>query len=468
MAQDLRSFLGLVEKKHPDQILRVKKQVSPTFEATALVLEAEKLASCPVVLFEKVEGSDFPIVSNLLAHRPRLALALGVPGERLVKEYSRRLKCSVPPVIKDDAPFQENTLVGEEVDLNRLPILTHFEQDGGPYLTAALVVARDPYSGVGTIGYHRMQLKGSRKMGISLHSRRRMFEYFRRAEEQDRPLDVAICVGVHPLISLGALSLPAADVDKFDILGGLLGEPVQLVPCRTVDLHVPRSSEIVIEGRILNRVREKEGPFGEFTGYASTRGTENVFETTALLYRRDALYQDINSGNSMEHCRCLSLPREVEFTNVLGKTIPNLKAVHVPVRSGIGSFHCYVSLRKTAEGQGKQAIFSVLGADHYVKLVIVVDEDIDVFDEEQVLWAVATRMQADRDVFIVDGAMGTLLDPSATDAITAKMGIDATKPLGDFASTLSLSDESIQRARELLKTARAGPNPGRGTGKEGK
>lgn len=454
MAQDLRSFLKLIEKKHPDQLLRVKTRVNSIFDATAVVLEAEKLAACPVVLFEKVEGSDFPVVSNLLAHRPRLALALGVPGDRLVEEFRSRLKNSVPPVIESDAAFQENKLVGKEVDLNRLPILTHFEQDGGPYITAALVVARDPYSGVSTVGYHRMQLKGPRKMGISLHSRRRMFEYFRRAEEQNRSLEVAICVGVHPLLSLGALSLPPSDVDKFEILGGLLGEPVQMVPCRTVDLRVPRWSEIVIEGRILNNVREREGPFGEFTGYASTRGTENVFETTALLYRKDALYQDINSGNSIEHCRCLSLPREVEFTNVLSKTIPNLRAVHVPVRSGIGSFHCYVSLRKTAEGQGKQAIFSVLGADHYVKLVIVVDEDIDVFDEEQVLWAVATRMQANKDVLIVDSAMGTLLDPSATDAITAKMGVDATRPMGDFASTLSLSQESIQRAQKLLKTAK--------------
>ena len=153
----------------------------------------------------------------------------------------------------------------------------------------------------------------------------------------------------------------------------------------------------------------------------------------------------------MEHCRCLSMPREVEFTNVLEKTIPNLKAVHVPVRSGIGSFHCYVSLRKTAEGQGKQAIFSVMGADHYVKLVVVVDDDVDIFDEEQVLWAIATRMQANRDVFIVDSAMGTLLDPSATDAMTAKMGIDATKPMGEFASTLSIEPGAVERARQLMR-----------------
>lgn len=451
MRQDLRSFLALVEKTEPDQLLRIKEEISPVFEATALALEAEKLPSCPVVYLERVKGSDFPVAVNVLAHRPRVALALGAATDRLVEEVRARLRASIPPVACKDAPFEENVMIGEAVDLNRLPMLTHFEQDGGPYLTAGLVVARDPHSKIRTIGYHRMQLKGPRRMGISLHSRRRMYEYFRRAEEKNLPLEVAVCVGVHPLLSLGALMIPPGDLDKFDLLGSLLEEPLELARCRTVDLEVPRWAEIVIEGRILNGVREKEGPFGEFTGYASTRSTENVFEATALLYRNGAIYQDINSGNSMEHCRCLSLPREVEFTQVLSKTIPNLKAVHVPVRSGSGSFHCYVSLRKTAEGQPKQAIFGVLGADHYVKLVVVVDDDIDVFDEEQVLWALATRMQADRDIIVVSGSMGTLLDPSARDAITAKMGIDATRPLGEFPSALTLSREALERARALIK-----------------
>lgn len=453
MGQDLVSFLDCVDRQSPEQILRVEAEVDPTLEATAVVMEAEKLESCPMVLFEKIRGSSFPVVSNLLAHRPRLALALGVPESRLIAEFKERLQKPIPPVLHHDAPFYQNSAAGHDVDLRKLPVLTHFEQDGGPYITAALVVARDPHSGMSTVGYHRMQLKGPRKLGISLHSRRRMFEYFRRAEERAKPLEAAFCIGVHPLLSLGALTLPPAGVEKFALQGALLGEAVELVACRTVDVKVPRWAEIVVEGHILNHVREKEGPFGEFTGYASSRSTENVFEATALHHREGAFYQDINGGNSMEHCRCLSLPREVEFTSVLGKSIPNLRTVHVPVRSGIGSFHCYVSMKKTAEGQGKQAIFSILGADHYVKLVVVVDEDIDVYDEEQVLWAIATRMQADRDVFIVNQGMGTLLDPSASNAITAKMGIDATKPLGSFANTLSISPAAIAKARDLIRKA---------------
>ena len=450
MSQDLQSFLKRLKDECPEQLLEVDEPVSPDFEATAVIMEAERLPSCPAVMFRNVAGSEFPVAANVLAHRPRLARAFGTSEERLVHEFKERIQRPVLPKVMKDAPFQENTLLNEAVDLRQLPVLTHFEQDGGPYVTAGLVVARDPQSGMSTVGFHRMQLKGPRKLGVSLHSRRRMFEYFRRAEEKGESLEAAVCIGVHPLVSLGALTLPPAGTEKFALQGGLLGEPLELARCATVDVDVPRWSEIVIEGRILKDVREKEGPFGEFTGYASSRSTENVFEATALHYRNGAVYQDINGGDSMEHCRCLSMPREVEFTNVLGKTIPNLKAVHVPVRSGIGSFHCYVSLRKTAEGQGKQAIFSVLGADHYVKLVVVVDDDVDIFDEEQVLWAIATRMQADRDVFIVDSAMGTLLDPSATDAITAKMGIDATKPLGEFASTLSIEPGAVKRARRLM------------------
>ena len=450
MPQDLQGFLKRLKDECPEQLLEVDEPVSPEFEATAMVMEAERLPSCPAVVFRNIAGSEFTTAANVLAHRPRLAWAFGASEERLVHEFKERIQRPLAPKIVKDAPFQDNTLLNDAVDLGQLPILTHFEQDGGPYVTAGLVVARDPRSDMSTVGFHRMQLKGPRRLGVSLHSRRRMFEYFRRAEEKGESLEAAICIGVHPLMSLGALTLPPAGVEKFALQGGLLGEPLELTPCATVDVNAPRWSEIVIEGRILAGVREKEGPFGEFTGYASSRSTENVFEATALHYRNGAVYQDINGGDSMEHCRCLSMPREVEFTNVLGKTIPNLKAVHVPVRSGVGSFHCYVSMRKTAEGQGKQAIFSVMGADHYVKLVVVVDDDVDIFDEQQVLWAIATRMQANRDVFIVDEAMGTLLDPSATDAITAKMGIDATKPLGEFASTLSIEPGAVERARRLM------------------
>ncbi len=454
--QELRVFLAELERDHPEQVLRIAEPVNPVYDATAVVFEAERQPACPVVWFERVGSSPFPAVVNVLSTKGRLARGLGVDEAALAAAFGERVTRLVEPRRHADAAFEANTLEGDAIDLGLLPALTHFEQDGGPYITGGHVVARDPYTGVETIGYHRIMVKGPRRLGISLHSRRRMYEYHRRAEEAGRPLEVAVVLGVPPAVSLGSIAFPPADAGKFGIIGSLLGEPLEIARCRTVDLDVPRWAEIVIEGQILATEREKEGPFGEFTGYASTRGTENVLIPTAIQYRDGAIYQSHNAGLSLEHCMFLAFPREVMVTQVLRRTIPNLKAVRVPIRSGCGSFHVYVSIRKTAEGQAKQAIMAVLGADHYFKHVIVVDDDVDVFDDEEVLWAVATRMQADRDLVVASGGMSTLLDPSSPDGSGAKLGIDATRPLGPFADRLTLPESAIARARALIGAAPVG------------
>jgi UbiD family decarboxylase len=448
--QELRTYLSDLERERPGELVRIREPVDPVYEATAIVMEAERLPECPVVWLEQVGDSPFPTVVNVLYTKARLARGLGVAEGDLHAAFGERVTRLVEPRTCADAPFEDRTLQGADLDVSIIPALTHFEQDGGPYITGGHVVARDPATGIETIGYHRIMVKGPQRLGISLHSRRRMFEYHRRAAESGHPLEVAVVLGVPPAVSLGALAIPPAEAGKFAIIGGLLEAPLEVARCRTVNLSVPRWAEIVIEGHILHDEHEKEGPFGEFTGYASTRGTENVLVPTAIQHRADAIYQSHNAGLSLEHCMFLAFPREVLVTQILRRIIPNLKAVRVPIRSGCGSFHVYVSLRKTAEGQAKQAIMAVLGADHYFKHVIVVDDDVDVFDDEEVLWAVATRVQADRDVITASGGMGTLLDPSSPDGTCAKMGIDATRPLGPFASRLSLPAEAVARARLLL------------------
>lgn len=448
--QQLREFLADLERDCPEQVVRVEEPVDPRFEATAVVMEAERLPNCPVVCFERVGDSRFPVVVNVLSTRERLARGLGIAPDALGAVFGERVNHLIEPRHHADAPFEANVLEGEALDLGVLPALTHFEQDGGPYITGGHVVARDPLTGIETIGYHRVMVKGPRRLGISLHSRRRMFEYHRRAAEAGRPLEVAVVLGVPPAVSLGSIAIPPAEAGKFAIIGGLLDQPLEVARCRTVDLEVPRWAEIIVEGHVLAEEREREGPFGEFTGYASTRGTENVLVPTAIQFRDGAIYQSHNAGLSLEHCMFLAFPREVLVAQVLRRIIPNLVDVRVPIRSGCGSFHVYVSMRKTAEGQPKQAMMAVLGADHYFKHVIVVDEDIDVQDDEQVLWAVATRMQADRDLVIVDGGMGTLLDPSSPDGTSAKLGIDATRPLAGFAEALTIPGRAVARARRLL------------------
>ena len=459
MAQDLRTFLERLEAERPEHFVRVKEPLDPKFEVSAVVEELNRRPTAPVLFAEQIAGSPFPLVSNLLADRDRIAYMMGVPREALIPEFNARAARRLEPVECAEAPWREQVFEGKALDCTRLPVPTHFEQDGGPYLTAGLVVARDPALGVHTIGHHRMMLKGPRRLGISLHSRRRMWEYFRKAEELKRDLPAAVVLGVHPLVSLGASVFPPPpNMDKFESVGAMLGEPLEIARVGDLDMWAPRGAEIVIEGRILHAAREPEGPLGEFTGYASGRGTENLFEATRLWCRHGAIFQNILAGMSAEHCLLCAFPREALVTNILRRTIPTLRAVHVPLRA-TGAFVCFLSLRKTMEGQARQAILAAMGADHYFKLVVVVDEDVDVFDAEQVLWAVATRAQADRDFLIVADAPGTLLDPSARVAeggqhpLTAKVGIDATKPLSGFAGTLSLPGAARDKARAILRAA---------------
>jgi UbiD family decarboxylase len=450
-AQDLRSFVAAYEQAYPGEVVRLAEPVSIDHDIMAVVLEYERRRRWPILLFEQVRGYDIPVVANVVASRRALAFALGVGERDLAREYARRLKERFKPVVVPDPPFRERVTTGDAVDLGALPIPTYFPGDAGRYLTAGLLVARDPETGVETEGYHRFQLTGRNRLGVSLHSRRRMFEYQRRAEARGRALPCAIALGVHPLVSMGSLAYPPPDVGKFEVVGGLFGEPFQVAPCATLDLHVPAWAEIVIEGEILPGVREPEGPFGEFTGYFSRRSTEHVFVARAVGRRERPWFQSIGSGRAGDHITTLGLIREAEITNALSRAIPNVTAVHVPL-SGTSSFTAYVAIRQSRPGEAKHVIPIVLGVDHYLKLVVVVDDDIDVFDESEVLWAVATRMQADRDLVVISGSLGALLDPSADErGVTAKLGIDATRPFGQpFADKLVMAPEKMAWARALV------------------
>jgi UbiD family decarboxylase len=451
MRQDLRSFVEAYGRAFPSEVVRVTEPVTTDYDVMALVLEYERRRRFPILLLERVQGSDIPIVCNVVASRRALAFALGTPEAGLALEYARRIKDPIKPVVVADPPFRRHVVTGRDLDLARLPIPTYFPGDAGRYLTAGLLVARDPETGVETEGYHRFQVKGRDRMGVSLHSRRRMFEYQRRAEALKQPLPCAIVLGVHPLVSMGSLAYPPPDLGKFEVVGGLFGAPLEVAPCATIDLQVPAAAEIVIEGEILPGVREPEGPFGEFTGYFSRRSTEHVFVASAIAMRERPWFQSIGSGRAGDHITTLGLVREAEIHNAVSRVIPNVTGVHVPL-SGTSSFTAYVAIKQGRPGEAKHVIPIVLGVDHYLKLVVVVDDDIDVFDEADVLWAIATRMQADRDLVTIAGSLGAMLDPSADDrGITAKLGIDATRPFGEpFAAKLVMDPARMAWARALV------------------
>ena len=451
MRQDLRSFVEGYARTYPDEFVPVSQAINLEFDIQAVVLELQHRRRFPILLFEHVVGHEIPVICNVMASRRALAYGLGVEEAQMPVEYSRRLKEYVKPVVVNDPPFRHTVLTGNQVELSRLPIPTYYPADGGRYITAALTVAKDPDTGVETEGYHRFQVKGRNKMGVSLASRRRMFDYQRRAEARGRNLECAIVLGLHPVIGMGSLAYPPPEISKFDVVGGLFGEPLQIAPCETIDLKVPAWGEIVIEGEILSGVREKEGPFGEFTGYLTGRSTDHVFAAKAICMRERPWYQSISGGRTPDHILPLGVLREMEIRNAVSRVIPNVKAVHVPM-SGCSAFVAFVSISQTRPGEAKHALSLIFGADYYLKFVVVVDDDIDVYNESDVLWALATRVQADRDIVVISGSLGSVVDPSTTEqGVTAKIGVDATRPFGQpFSETLRMSPEKMAWARDLV------------------
>ena len=448
MNPDLRSFLSDLRAVMPEQVLTIAEEVPLDYTSTALTLELERRGRHPVLLFERVAGHELRLAANLFGAREVLAAGIGATPDTLVEVLGAKLDALIPAQVVETGPVQEIIWEGDAADLTKLPIPRHFTQDAGPYITAGMVAARDPDTGIGNLAYVRLQVKGPRRMGASVHSRQHTWDYHRRAELAGKDLEVAVVIGAHPAVMLAGAAKLGIDQDEYDLAGALLGQPLRVCRCRTVDVMVPADAEIVIEGRLLAGVHETEGPFGEYTGYVTGRSTHNVLEVTAITMRRAAIFVDIVPGNSTEHLSLGRVCKEAWVHKRMREALPFFMDFHYP--SSGTHFHCYVRIDKSAEGQAQQAAQLLIGLDHYVKLVIVVDKDIDPTDEDAVMWALATRMQADRDTTVLSHCMCNRLDPSSDDGLGAKLLVDATRVVGFDAEPVRLPDHARRLADALL------------------
>lgn len=453
----LRDYLADLEREHPDWLARVAAPVAPArFEVTAVLQQLENRDAFPAVFFERPldlvgSVSKLPLITNLYATRERCALALGLGPADAYQElgltYARREEQRLEPlhVSSAEAPVKEIIEHGDEVDLRRLPIVRHHRMDGGPYIDMA-VVMRDPDSLAYNVAFLRNQYKGPRKLGIHM-SPRHNWQIARKHEEAGRATPVAIVVSHHPAFFIGALNVSPFGVDDYAVIGSIAGSPLRLTPSETwgEELMVPADADLVIEGEIPAGVREVEGPFGEFPGTYGPQRVRWVVEVKALTRRADAVYQDIFVGHR-DNWVLGSFPKEGSIFNRIKGVVPTVKAVHLPV-SGVGRFHCYISIDKKVDGESKQAALIALGAVDFVKHVVVVDSDIDVYREEEVLWALATRVQADQDVDIIKNVKGATLDPSQVDDIMgAKMIVDATRPVRrPFETRIEVPQEVVEK-----------------------
>ncbi|MBI3076906.1 MAG: UbiD family decarboxylase [Deltaproteobacteria bacterium] len=438
--KDLRSFLSYLEKHHPDELIRVRrKEVDPTWEVPAVIRRFQEDNKFPAVLFERVKNSKLPVLTNLVASRVRLGATFETTVENAMWEYTRRESQPIKPVMVSNGPVRDVKMIGDEVDLTKLPICFHSEKDAGLYITPGLFFVKDPDTGVINCGMYRMMLKDKNTFGVSIgpHSHAAHIQHKYESRGMDMPFVCAL--GHHPALVLGTQARMSIDESELDVMGGLLGEPVQLVPCETVDLPVPAWAEIAIEGMLKAGVREPEAPFGEFTWYYGPQRNNPVLQVSAITMRHDAIFHDLFSPY-IEHNYCALLSMESVVYRRVKQTIPGLKAVVLP-ESGTCRFIAYLQMKKTFDGYGRNACLAALAADPFIKIAVAVDEDINPYNEREVLWAIVTRSQPDRDWFFVPYSSVCRLIPSGYtytsrvggarhegDSMDTKVGIDATMP----------------------------------------
>jgi 2,5-furandicarboxylate decarboxylase 1 len=439
--RDLRGFLDDLG----DELIRVGEPLDPKFEIAALLREAQGRGRA--VLFERVAGHPGArIAGNLLCSRRLAARALGTEEARLVETYVERSTRSVPPLRAKEVPAQEVVHRQPRDIASLLPLLTHHERDAAPYLTCGVVLARDPQSGMRGMGVHRMMFKGGNRFGILL-ANPPLSHYLANAERAGRPLEVAVALGVDPAILIASVvKTGPLGPDKMAIAGALAGAPVELARALTVDVEVPARSEVILEGRILPGVREPEGPFGENTGAYFTNESP-LIEVSALTHRRDFIFPALVPW-SADVDTLLTLAGGAELLGRLQGLVHGV--VDLELVPGTSSFAAVVAVRNCPSHEVRRLIHLALNLDRRLKVLTVVDDDVNLRDPREVAWAMATRYRPERDTVIVTGLEGYIIDPSAAGQSGSKIGFDATRGAGAQFDKIAVPPAAAARARAVL------------------
>ncbi len=410
-----RSLLEQLDKNR--ELTRISKEVSTDFEMAGIIAA---LGEKPV-FFESVRESRIPVVAGLVSSKQLIAKALGLKSEQLLHKLSHALENPSPPAVVEKGECQE--VVERDVDLTKLPIMRYTEKDGGKYIASAIAIVEDPELGRNTC-FHRLMLLDKNKFVARIVEERGTDTALKKSGGE---LDIALCIGNSTAVLIAAATSLPKDVDELGMANAL--EKTELVKCKTIDVEVPKVSEIVLEGRITTE-RALEGPFLDLTGIADKVRQQPVIEIQCVTHRETPIYQTILAGRS-EHRLLMGMPREPTIFNGVNK-ICQCKDVYI-TPGGCSWLHAVVQIKKRNADDGKKAIEAAFKGHKSLKHCVVVDDDINIYDPHDVEWAIATRFQADRDAVILPNQRGSSLDPSGDltegkKARTCKMGLDATIP----------------------------------------
>ena len=434
------------------RVKTLNREADAELEIAALM---KRLDGAEALLFPKVKGHELPVIGNLLASQANCEAAFGV-GYREIREFvARALGSPVAPQKVAKAACQEN--VHRDFDLGRmLPVLRHTEADSGRFITAGIVIVKDPETGVYNASYHRLQLLGPKKTGVKLDFGRHLRLAYERAQKLEQDLPIAVCIGTDLAVHYTAATMGAQmpeSADELAVAGGLRGSPLPVVKCVTQDLWIPAETEIVLEGKMKWQGTVREGPFAEFIGYLSPEGDSPVFEVEALTHRNDPVYHAIN-GYGRETVMLRKYVMEASLLKALQAAVPIIHDAEMTA-GGLHRFIAVLSVKKTnpqQEGLQRNAILAAFATLKDLDLVIAVDDDIDIRDPVDVEYALATRMEASRDVFVIPDARGHEYVRAGKNGVVAKLGIDATVPFEEKGRFARASFRNVEiRESEWLK-----------------
>lgn len=431
----------------------VGRGVDPQYELAAVTKRFQK-ESEHALLFEKVHGTDLRVATNLYGSHARLCRLIRADG-LFCRRWNELVQGPAPA-----APAQRK--IGKPADresgrLSDLPMITYHGKDAGPYITSAIFLAKDPDTGVPNLSFHRSMYVSDSELRIRLGSSHDLAKYQARAEARGEPVEAAILIGTRPEIFLAACASPPIDVSELDVAAKIAGEPIGMYPCESIDLEVPEGTEVVVEGRILPNVRRPEGPFGEFLGFYVPVGDNHVFEVQAVNWRGDATYHALLCG-SPEDLRPLEAVTAARIYAHVSNMIPGL--IDVSCRPNV--MITILRIKKQYKGHGKHALLAALGSHlDFNKVCIAVDEDVDIYDLDDVMWAYLARGRADKRAQVLEDIPGFYRDPHQDH--WGRLIIDATMPWGredEFQRKRVPGEEEINLA-DYIRSPEASPQRGR-------
>jgi len=418
---DLRKFLKEIEGR--GELIRIGEPLSARHDIPEAL---RRFDGGKAVLFESVKEYDASVVGGVCGTRPRILEALGVGSSELYGHLLEAVRNPTPCAV-GDGPVKE--VIHDEPRLSEFPILTHFETDPGPYITAGIVYARSPDGSVENVSFHRLLVKDDGRMGIRVVPRH-LYRLSQMAREAGLDsLDVSISIGVHPAVYVAAAYPAPFGTSEFEMANTLLDGGLKLMECPHVDALAPADAELVLEGKLHLNETDTEGPFVDLSGTADVERQQPVIELVGAMHREDYIYEGLLPAGA-EHRILMGLGREVRIWEYVRNVVPTVRGVNMTL-GGMGWLHCVVSFEKFREGDPKNVLMAIFAAHPSLKHAWVVDSDIDPFDMEQVEWALATRFRGDEDLLVIPKVRVSSLDPTSDQEkeLGCKVGFDATKPI---------------------------------------